>query len=185
MRALRKKYVLTLLLMLLLGILFYQSNWVGKMMYPIKYRELIEANAIKFGVDPLLIAAIVRVESNYKPKLISVKGAIGLMQLMPDTADWIIRMEGFSSSMKESLHDPKTNIMIGAKYIDILNHQFNNNLPEVLAAYNAGPGNVTKWRESNIWDGKLESIDKINFWETRKYVDRVVYYYTKYQNIYA
>jgi soluble lytic murein transglycosylase len=184
MRALRKNYVLTLLLALLLGILFYQSNWVGKMMYPIKYRDTIDANALKFGVDPLLIAAIVRVESNYKPKLVSIKGAIGLMQLMPDTAEWIMGMDGFSSLSMSSLQEPKTNIMVGAKYIDILNHQFNNNLAEVLAAYNAGPGNVNKWRESNAWDGKLESINKINFWETRKYVDRVIYYYTKYQKMY-
>ncbi|WP_319633388.1 lytic transglycosylase domain-containing protein [Paenibacillus psychroresistens] len=184
MKAVPKKYILTLLLVILLGILYYQSNWLARIMYPIKYREAIEANAAKYGVDPLLVAAIIRVESNYKPELISIKGAVGLMQIMPDTAKWILEMEGFSKLSMDSLYEPKSNIMMGTKYINLLNKQFNSNMAEVLAAYNAGPGNVSKWRESNIWDGKLESIDQIRFWETRKYVDRVVYYYKKYQKIY-
>jgi soluble lytic murein transglycosylase len=184
MKVQHKKYVLIFLLVLLLSVLFYQYNWVGKMMYPIKYRDEIEANAAKFGVDPLLIAAIIRVESNYKPSLVSSKGAIGLMQLMPDTANWIQNMEGLKTLSDNALYEPNSNIMLGAKYVDLLNHQFNNNLAEVLAAYNAGPGNVSKWRDTNVWDGKLENIDQIRFWETRKYVDRVVYYYTKYQKIY-
>jgi soluble lytic murein transglycosylase len=184
MKAVPKKYILTLLLVILLGIVYYQSNWLGKMMYPIKYREEIEANAAKYGIDPLLVAAIIRVESNYKPELVSSKGAIGLMQLMPDTAQWILEMDGFASLSINSLYEPNSNIMMGTKYINLLNNQFNNNLAEVLAAYNAGPGNVSKWRETNVWDGKLENIEQIRFWETRKYVDRVVYYYKKYQKIY-
>jgi soluble lytic murein transglycosylase len=185
MKAVPKKYILTLLLVILLGILYYQSNWLGRMMYPIKYREAIEANAAKYGIDPLLVAAIIRVESNYKPELVSSKGAIGLMQLMPDTAQWILEMDGFASLTMDSLYEPKSNIMMGTKYIHLLNNQFNSNLAEVLAAYNAGPGNVSKWRETKVWDGKLESIDQIRFWETRKYVDRVVYYYKKYHKIYV
>jgi soluble lytic murein transglycosylase len=185
MRAKPKKLILILLLVLLLGVLFYQSNWLGRMMYPIKYRAEIDASAAEFRVDPLLIAAIIRVESNYKPELVSNKGAIGLMQIMPDTAQWILAMEGFSSLNMDALYDPKSNIRMGAKYIELLNRQFNSNLAEVLASYNAGPGNVSKWRESNIWDGKMESINQIRFWETRKYVDRVFYYYKKYQKTYS
>jgi soluble lytic murein transglycosylase len=185
MKAKPKKWIRILLLVLLLIVLFYQSNWLGRMMYPIKYRAEIEASADQYGVDPLLIAAIIRVESNYKPELVSSKGAIGLMQLMPDTAQWILKMEGFAALNMDALYDPQSNIRIGTKYIELLNQQFNSNLAEVLASYNAGPGNVNKWRESNTWDGKLESIDQIHFWETRKYVDRVVYYYNKYQKIYS
>jgi soluble lytic murein transglycosylase len=184
MKVQHKKYILIFLLVLLLGVLFYQNNWVAKWMYPIKYRDEIEANATKFDVDPLLIAAIIRVESNYRPNLVSNKGAIGLMQLMPDTANWIQRMEGFQNLPDNALYVPNSNIMLGVKYVDLLQHQYNNNIAEVLAAYNAGPGNVSKWRDANVWDGKLENIDQIRFWETRKYVDRVVYYYTKYQKIY-
>ncbi|MEX2461923.1 MAG: lytic transglycosylase domain-containing protein [Paenibacillaceae bacterium] len=184
MRAKQKKLILILLLVLLLGVLFYQSNWLGRMMYPIKYREAIDASANQFGVDPLLIAAIIRVESNYKPELVSSKGAMGLMQLMPDTAKWILEMDGFSSLNMKSIYEPKANIQMGTKYIDLLNRQFNSNLAEVLAAYNAGPGNVSKWLEANVWDGKLENIDQIRFLETKKYVSRVVYYYKKYQKTY-
>jgi soluble lytic murein transglycosylase len=84
----------------------------------------------------------------------------------------------------DSLYEPKSNIRMGTKYLNLLNNQFNSNIAEVLAAYNAGPGNVSKWLESKVWDGKLENIDQIRFWETRKYVDRVVYYYNKYQKTY-
>ena len=71
MRAKPKKFILTILLVFMLSVLFYQNNWLGRMMYPIKYRETINASAVKYGIDPLLIAAIIRVESNYKPELVS------------------------------------------------------------------------------------------------------------------
>jgi soluble lytic murein transglycosylase len=184
MTVLRKKYVWMLLLLIIVAVSFYKTTWVGKMMYPIHYKQEIEVNAAKFGIDPLLIAAIIRVESNYKSGLVSKKGAVGLMQIMPDTAEWIIKMDGFSSLTLQSLHEPGPNIVIGVKYVDLLNHQFNNNLAKVLAAYNAGPGNVSKWLDSGLWNGDLDSIDQINFWETRKYVDKVIYYYKQYQETY-
>ncbi|WP_135555278.1 lytic transglycosylase domain-containing protein [Paenibacillus cymbidii] len=182
----RTKRFWAIVLAALLLTLFYRSTWLGKLMYPIHYRDEIEAGAGRYAVDPLLIAAIIRVESNYKPEPRSRKGAVGLMQLMPDTAEWIFGMEdGLRNLTLDDLDDPAVNIKVGSKYVDLLVKQFEHNLAEVLAAYNAGQGNVVKWRQTGVWDGKPEHIADIPFAETRKYVDRVLYYYDKYVQVYS
>ena len=185
MSRLRKKRWFALVLIIVLLLLFYNSNWLGKIMYPIHYRDGIEASSKKNGVDPLLVAAIIRVESNYKTDPRSKKGAAGIMQIMPDTAEWLFEREGFRSFSLADLDDPYKNIEVGTKYLDLLSRQFKNNLTQVIAAYNAGPGNVTKWLQNGTWDGELAHIEQIPFWETRGYVDRVWYYYKKYISIYA
>lgn len=180
-----RKRILLLILILFISALFYRSGWVGKAIYPIHYKQQIQASANKFGVDPLLVAAIIRVESNYKTDLKSSKGAVGIMQIMPETAEWILNKEGFDTLSLNDLYLAQANIQIGTKYIDLLNQYFHSNLIEIIAAYNAGQGNVSKWRESGIWDGTQDSIEQIPFWETRSYVERVLYYYKKYNDIYA
>lgn len=184
----RKRRILLLILpmMLVLLMLFYNSQWLGKWMYPIKYRDHIDKYAIQNEIDPMLVAAIVRVESKFNPNAVSRKGAVGLMQLMPETADWILERDGLMSSLQESsLHDPDLNIKAGTLYLNFLYDYFQGNRFEVIAAYNAGQGNVTKWREAGIWDGTLQDVEKIPFRETRNYVSSVDYYYKKYMEIYA
>lgn len=180
-----KKRWFALVLLVFVLVLFYRSNWLGRVVYPIFYREQIEASARLNGVDPLLVAAIIRVESNYKPNQTSHKGAIGIMQVMPDTAEWLFEKESFGDYALEDLKDPKKNIEVGTKYLGILNKQFKNNPVLVIASYNAGPGNVSKWLQNNVWDGSLAAVSNIPFWETRKYVNRVVYYYNKYTKLYS
>lgn len=185
MRIIRRKRWFALALLAFVLILFYRSNWLGRLMYPIHYKQEIEASAAKYGVDPLLVAAIIRVETNFRPDQKSKKGAIGIMQVMPDTAEWIFGKEGFQIYSLPDLQHPETNIKVGTKYLGLLHQQFKNDPILVIAAYNAGPGNVTKWLQNDVWDGKLETIQNIPFWETRNYVNRVVYYYKKYEKIYA
>ncbi len=185
MNLLRKKRLYLLLLFILLAVLFYNSDWLGKMIYPIKYSQDIQISAKNHRIDPLLVAAIIRVESNYKTDLRSKKGAIGLMQLMPDTAGWIIEKAGYSKETMRALERADVNIEIGSWYLRSLFNQFSGNEIAVIAAYNAGPGKVKKWLEQQTWDGSLERIDGIPFGETRHYVRRVVYYYNKYQKIYG
>lgn len=166
-------------------VLFYNSNWLGKLVHPIHYQKEIFQFAEQNGLDPYLVAAIIRVESNFNPDAESKKGAVGLMQLMPDTADWILEKEGFSTYDFKDLRNPELNIQAGTRYLNFLFEYFNNNRFEVLAAYNAGQGNVKKWKESGIWDGTLQEVDRIPFRETKKYVSSVDYYYKKYMEIYA
>lgn len=185
MRWLVRKRVLLLLLIGLIGVLFLNSNWIARMMYPIQFKEDISASASNYGVDPHLIAAIIRTETNYSTGQVSKKGALGLMQIMPDTADWIIKQADFSNVTRDMLQNrPDVSIEVGAWYLQSLHKQFNQNSIAVIAAYNAGPGNVRKWLDSGRWDGRLDTADQIPYGETRHYVQRVIYYYNKYKDLY-
>ncbi|WP_314586865.1 lytic transglycosylase domain-containing protein [Paenibacillus terrigena] len=185
MKVLRKKRVLLVLFIALVSVLFFNSSWMGKWIYPIHYKEAIVKHAKTFDVDPLLIAAIIRVESNYKLSSESRKGALGLMQVMPNTASWVIEMGKFDSvTMDEVKHEAEPNIQIGSWYIKSLLTKFNNNTYVALAAYNAGPSVVAKWLQNETWDGKFETVKKIPYGETKNYVQRVVYYYNKYKDLY-
>ncbi|WP_281885817.1 lytic transglycosylase domain-containing protein [Paenibacillus sp. YYML68] len=181
----RKKRVYALLLLTFLLFLFLSSSWMGRLIYPIHYKEVIQQHAVKYKLDPFLIAAIIRVETNYKPDVSSVKGAYGLMQLMPDTSDWIIDKAPFDKSFKQRLDQPVVNIELGAWYLNWMDKQFDGNLYAVIAGYNAGHGKVSRWMSEGEWDGTFQHVDRIPYGETRHYVQRVMYYYDKYEKLYA
>ena len=185
MKFFRKKRVFALLFIVFLILLFYNSDWLGKWIYPIRYEQDIAVSAKNYKVDPVLIAAIIRVETNFNADKVSRKGAVGLMQLMPDTAEWIVERARYAEETSRSLHRGDVNIEVGAWYINSLYNQFNDNQIAVLAAYNAGPGNARKWLDNGTWDGTLKNIAQIPFGETRHYVQRVLYYYDKYAKLYA
>ncbi|MBD2871581.1 lytic transglycosylase domain-containing protein [Paenibacillus arenilitoris] len=185
MKILIKKRVLLVLLLGLITVLFLKSDWLGAYMYPIYYKQDIRASASNYGVEPHLVAAIIRSETNFKTGRESRKGAIGLMQLMPDTADWVIQKAGFTDVTEDMLrHRADVSIEVGSWYLNSLNRQFGQNKIAAIAAYNAGPGNVRKWLDAGVWDGKMESVKQIPFGETRHYVQRVIYYYNKYKDLY-
>ena len=171
-------FVLTCLFLLL------QSSIVWKWMYPIKYRSEILAASRQYQVSPHLILAVIRSESGFEPDRVSHKGAIGLMQVMPDTADWIVSQAGFQVTDERYLYDPVMNIWIGTWYLRYLLTRFEGNTVKVIAAYNAGPGAVSSWIAENKWSGQRETVEDIPFPETRKYVQRVLYYQDRYQNVY-
>ncbi len=123
------------------------------------YDHLIKQHAAAHGVDPHLVKAVMMAESNGNPLAISHKGAQGLMQIMPDTAQFLDLRNPF---------DPEENIQAGARYLKILNELFKGNLELVLAAYNAGPQRVM---QNNM------SIPPIS--ETINYVKRVKLFYSR------
>lgn len=103
----------------------------------IPFGELIHRNAEKYDVDPLLVAAIMEQESKFRPRALSPMGACGLMQLMPRTGYWM---------GAQNLYDPEENVEAGVKYLKYLNKRFNGDTKKVIAAYNAGEGNVMRYR---------------------------------------
>ncbi len=112
--------------------------WLAKQRDRIsEYDEIINRHCDRYGVDPVLAKAVIQVESNFNPRVVSHKGASGLMQLMPATA----RRFGVSS-----IFDPEENIRGGVEYLSVLQRLFPNNLSHVLAAYNAGEGAVSRYR---------------------------------------
>ncbi|MVO98439.1 lytic transglycosylase domain-containing protein [Paenibacillus lutrae] len=181
MRLFRKKRVFALLLLVFVLFLFSNGTYIGQKIYPIHYREEIQQNAAEFKVDPFLIAAIIKVESNFKPDRESKKGAFGVMQLMPDTAEWIRET---SDSGQADFRDPARNIQFGSWYLAWLNKQYKGNWLYSIAAYNAGQGNVNKWKNNGVWDGTEGTIENIPFGETRHYVQRVLFYQQKFTELY-
>ncbi|GIP15465.1 lytic transglycosylase [Paenibacillus montaniterrae] len=184
----KKRMRRRLLLLIIIGIvtvLFIQSTWLSERLYPVKYQEIIAEKSNKYEVDPHLIAAVIRVESNFTTGRESPKGAIGLMQLMPTTAEWIVeRTEMRAISSEELKFNPELNIELGTWYLKHLMEQFEGDMIISIAAYNAGPGNVNKWLSEKTWDGQYDTADQIPFGETRNYVHKVIYYYNKYKEIY-
>lgn len=184
-RILLKKRVFLLLVIGFVSFLFLSSDQMGRWMYPIKYMDDIRASSAAYDLEPHLIAAIIRTETNYSLGKVSSKGALGLMQIMPDTAEWVSEQAGFQNVSEDTLlNRPEVSIEVGSWYLQSLHKQFNQNSVAAVAAYNAGPGNVKKWMESGQWNGTLETADQIPFGETRHYVQRVIYYYDKYKNLY-
>jgi soluble lytic murein transglycosylase-like protein len=123
------------------------------------FGDLIAKSARRFEIDPLLILSMIEAESSFDPNAISPAGAVGLMQLLPSTAELFTDEDPF---------DPQVNIYAGARYMSVLLEQFNGDIPLSLAAYNAGPGNVLKH----------EGVPP--FAETRRYVERVMARYVDY-----
>jgi len=184
-KKLKRKNLTLPLLLIVLAALFVQSDWLGRWIYPISFKDEIKQGAAKYELDPLLIAAIIRVESNFRPSAVSPKGAVGIMQIMPDTADWILKQDDFGAiTAKDVGNQVHTGIAMGAWYVKELHRQFDGSLTKALAAYNAGPGKVRKWLESGVWDGNEQTLGDIPYGETRHYVQRVMYYYKKYQDLY-
>lgn len=185
LKRLLRKRVFLLLVIGFIAFLFLSSDQMGRWMYPIKYKEDILASSQAYHLEPQLVAAIIRAETNFSLDKVSSKGALGLMQIMPDTAKWVSEQAGFQGVTEEKLlKRADVSIEVGSWYLQSLHKQFDNNSVAAVAAYNAGPGNVKKWLETGEWNGELKSADRIPFGETRHYVQRVIYYYDKYKDLY-
>ena len=152
-------------------------------LYPYDYRSRIETSAAHYHVDPYLVAAVIKHESKFRPNAKSTGGALGMMQLMPQTAEWIARQmdEPFT---EDYLYDPALNIRYGVWYLAELEREFGGNDILALAAYNAGRGNVREWMERWHWTDQFDEIEAIPYPETRLYVRRVLEDRAHYQRLY-
>jgi soluble lytic murein transglycosylase-like protein len=141
-----------------------------EMYYPMKYHDDIMKYSKKHGVDPYVVTALIHQESAFNPKARSSVGATGLMQLMPATGkELALRLHGRATPR---LDDPATNIELGTAHLQSLIRLFGNNVELAVASYNAGQGNVMKWKRANSRP-KDEFLESIPFPETRNYVKRV------------
>ena len=144
-----------------------------RVVYPFPYRELVRREAEEWGVDPYMLAAIIRQESAFKADIVSHAGAIGLMQVMPPTGAELARTHGPSGFTKESLTKPEVNLHLGAAFFVDMSHRYDDELPLVLSAYNAGPTRATRWRRYPEASDPLRFTERIPFVETRGYVKSV------------
>jgi soluble lytic murein transglycosylase len=137
--------------------------WWERLWYPLRYEQIVRGHAQNYSLDPALLAAVIYQESKFKANARSSSGAIGLMQLLPDTAKGIAVHTGGSAFRVDDLFDPELNVRYGAWYLRHLLQKYGDERT-ALAAYNAGQDNVDRWRRSGV---------RIQFAETRAYVNRV------------
>ena len=155
-----------------------ESASVWGINYPLAYREEVVKNAAATAVPESLIYAIMRTESNYSPSALSPVGAVGLMQIMPATA------EAMSKGDSARLTRPELNIRLGSRYLKDQMAAYGRSVPLTAAAYNAGPGNVKRWQKSFAALPQDEFIESIPFRETREYVKKVVSAMELYRRLY-
>ena len=164
---------LTLLALALVGVTA-NLRAVVAWLYPVYHREVLLRWAQQRGLDPWLVVAVVRVESNFSPTAVSERGAVGLMQLLPETARWVAEQSGERDFFPDLLYDPEVNIRLGTWYLAYLLQVFGGREALALAAYNAGRGRVERWMQDGGWDGSLERLHAIPYGETRRFVERVL-----------
>jgi soluble lytic murein transglycosylase len=139
--------------------------------YPIKYEDQIAAVAKKYDVDPYLLAAVARTESGFDPQAQSHAGAVGLMQLLPTTAEWVTSLDSWKGPEDPALTDPKDSLELGACYLAYLQRTLDDPVA-AIAAYNAGQGMVRQWIADAGGPTKFDATD-IKYSETREFVRRV------------
>lgn len=162
-----------------------QTSMYKKIFYPYPHRTLIEKYATLYEVNPLLVISVMREESKFLPQSESHKGAKGLMQLMPSTAQEIAKILGDKEYNDQDLVIPEKNIQYGTWYLAGLEKEFDNNPTLVLAAYNGGRGHVKEWIKNNQLNLNQLRYQDIPFEETRQYVERVLKSYQIYSKLYA
>ena len=138
--------------------------------YPLPYRDAITAEAARHGIDPFLAAGLIRQESLFNARALSPAGAIGLMQVMPATGERLARRLGIAGFEPAMLREPLVNIRLGMQFLADMIAEYDGRIDAVLAAYNAGPNRVDRWKEFPEWDDPELFSERIPFAETREYV---------------
>lgn len=149
-------------------------------LYPLAYFTPIRKWSNQRNLNPLLVLSLMRQESRFQPKIRSIAGAVGLMQVLPETAEWVSEQAGLNTYQIDGIDD---NINLGTWYLDYTHRNYNNNSMLAIASYNAGPGNVDRWvKESPTTDVDV-FVEDIPFPETRNYVKSVSENYWNYLRI--
>ena len=146
---------------------------IARAVYPFPYRALVEAQAREAGVDPYLMAGLIRQESAFDPEIASAAGAVGLMQIMPATGRELAARAGLSGFRAAVLEIPEVNVRLGGDFLAGLLDRYDGHLPLALSAYNAGPTRANRWRRMPEADDPKRFTERIPFAETRGYVKSV------------
>jgi soluble lytic murein transglycosylase len=158
--------IAVLVVLVAAGLVYFRNGqpaWFERIRYPLHYEQIVRGHARNYRLDPALLAAVIYQESKFRADAKSSSGAIGLMQLRPQTAEGIAIRTGGTHFQVSDLYNPEINVRYGSWYLRHLLDKYGDER-DALAAYNAGQRNVDEWRA----EGK-----DIQFPETRAYVDRV------------
>lgn len=159
--------------------------FLGCLIYPRYYTDLIDAEAQRYDVDPLLLYALVRQESLFEGEATSSAAAHGLMQVIPSTGEYIAGRLGWPPGYKTAdLYRPMVSVRFGVWYLMQQVQRFDGDIRAALAGYNGGPGNAARWREAAGGDPDL-FFELISLSETRLYVQRITEHYARYRWLYT
>lgn len=181
------KTIVWLLILVLAFVWFFFYG--GKSMllqyfYPIRYEEYVEKYSNEYELDKYLVYAVIQTESKFDPNAKSDVGAVGLMQLMEETAKECNEKAEFGYNIPDELENPEVNIRIGCYYLNRLLKIFDDNKELALIAYNGGLGNVEKWLDNEEYSDGQGGLNITPYQETNDYVDKVLRSYKRYREIY-
>ena len=182
----KKILVCGLIILILIVFLIVFKNKIQRIFYPKLYEEFVSMYSDEYGVDENLVFAVIKEESNFQEDAVSHKDALGLMQIMKETAEDVARKYNieidFNNSEREILN-VQNNIKIGTKYLAVLLEKYKN-IEVAVAAYNAGIGTVDNWIEKEIIKSDGSDIENIPYKETNNYVRKILRNYKIYQDLY-
>ena len=186
MKRLAKLLIILIIFLLICFILFKVVELdiiIMKKIYPLKYSDYVEKYSKKYDIDPYMVYAIIKAESNFNENAKSASNAVGLMQIMEATAIETANKMNLNVTEKD-LFDPELNINIGLKYFSNLVNKYNNNYYLAIIAYNAGIGNVDKWIADGTIKEDASDIENVPFKETNNYVRKILRDYDIYKELY-
>jgi len=161
------------------------SSWYREAVYPLEHVEAIRAGAARHDLDPALVAAVIYAESRFDEHARSPQGAVGLMQVLPETAAQIARQSGGVRFAAADLEDPRINVRYGSYYLRLALDVFDGDLRAAVASYNAGMGAVEEWLGAARSEGRRLRLTDIPYPETRAYVETVLRARRVYREVYG
>ncbi len=156
-----------------------------QLLFPLPYEKDLVRSAKQQNLDPYMVAALIRQESEFDPQALSAKNAYGLTQVEPATGRALARRAGIKRFSNRSLFQPAINLKLGAYYLRALLDQWGGQWEQTLASYNAGKSRVNDWITWNQYQEPAEFVESIPFTETREYVEAVLRNATVYRQLYA
>lgn len=178
----KKFIVLILISAITLPLLYFSSMSLLKTLYPLKYEDYVEVYAKQNNLSSSFVYAVIECESGFDKDAVSHTGATGLMQIMPDTFEWINMKLGENADYSMSA-DPETSIKYGCFFYGYLSKKYGR-VQEILAAYHAGMGNVDKWLKDKKYSSDGKTLHTIPFPTTNKYVKKVMITENIYEKLY-
>lgn len=151
--------------------------------YPREYSSIVSREARENNLDEALVYSIIKAESNFDPEAMSRVGAVGLMQLMPSTFDWLLMRDGYPDLTYEDMSRPEINIRYGCHYLEFLSEKYSA-IKTIAAAYNAGHGAVDSWLKDPNYSDDGINLKYIPYGETAAYAEKVAGFYEKYNELY-